>query len=60
MKKVPGSDFQVSASERFPVGTYFSFPAIGGFLVRPAPVSCNRSMRGTRNPEPGSRNRASV
>jgi hypothetical protein len=53
MKKVPGSEFRVSGSELFPVRTYFSFRAIGGFLVRPAPVSCNGSLRGTRNPEPG-------
>lgn len=53
MKKAPGSEFRVSGSELFPVRTYFSFLAIGGFLVRPVPVSCNGSLRGTRNPEHG-------
>lgn len=58
MKKAPGSEFRVSGSELFPVRTYFSFLAIGGFLVRPVPVSCNGSLRGS--PEPGTRNLASV
>jgi hypothetical protein len=60
MRKVPGSEFRVSGSELSPVRTYFSFLAIGGFLVQPTQACRNGSLRGTRNSEPGSRNRASV
>jgi hypothetical protein len=53
MKKVPGSEFRVSGSEFFAVRTYFSFLAIAGFLVLTASLCRKGSLRGTRNPEPG-------
>jgi hypothetical protein len=67
VKKVPGSEFQVPGSERSGVGTRRSCPAISSFLVPTASTRNNGSLRETRNPEPGSRkpelgtrNRASV